>query len=58
VDLESHWNKKERPTIYYTDDKNKYEDNFMKLLDEYPCPEEYLDDVEEKVVESNFIKKL
>ena len=57
VDLESHWSKKERPVVVYSDDKNKYEENFMKLLDENPFPENYLKDVDDVIV-SNVVKKL
>ena len=31
----------ERPTINFTSDENKYEENFSKLLEQYPVPEWY-----------------
>ena len=59
IDLESHWNKKERPAAQYSANKEIYEQNFIKLLEEYPCPDEYLNNsLDSNPNEDNLIKKL
>ena len=42
IDLESHWSKPYRPTITYHRNENLYEEQFMKLLEKYPCPDDYV----------------
>jgi len=42
VDLESHWTMKERPCVPYSKSEAEYEENFSRLLDQYPCPDDYI----------------
>lgn len=42
VDLESHWQMKERPVLLHTDNEAAYEAKFAQLLDRFPCPEDYI----------------
>lgn len=42
LDLESHWRMKVRPSVKFAQKENVYEDNFEKLLEQYPCPEDYV----------------
>ena len=42
IDLESHWTMKERPIAVFNRNEEIYEENFSKLLDEFPCPDEYI----------------
>lgn len=42
LDLEGHWSKKERPVVVYNKNPIAYEQNFAKVLDKYPCPQDYI----------------
>ena len=42
LDLESHWDSKvSRPYVEFSEDEQKYDDRFLKLLDEFPVPDWY-----------------
>jgi hypothetical protein len=46
VDLESHWKLPVRPSIAYTSNETIYEAQFARLLDQFPCPDEYIKDTD------------
>jgi hypothetical protein len=33
----------ERPAVAYSDDAIQYEEDFSRLLEQFPCPDKYLD---------------
>ncbi len=39
IDLEGHWSMSTRPTVAFSSNEAEYENNFEKLMDEYPMPE-------------------
>ncbi len=42
LDLESHWTAEERPAVEFNHDPAVYEQNFVRMLERFPCPEDYI----------------
>ncbi len=53
VDLETLWSMEHRPAVVFSNDPEEYEANFVKMLERYPCPEDYIKSPELATKESN-----
>ena len=58
IALEAHWSQEEMPTLPYCLNDTAYEAEFERLLDKYPCPEDYLKEDEEPVSMPSKVRKL
>ena len=59
IDIEGHWSKDVLPSIQFSGNEKEYEANFQRLLEENPCPVDYMKDEDfEKPVALARVRKL
>lgn len=58
MDLETLWTMDKRPSVVFSRDPVEYEANFVKMLEKYPCPPDYIKDATRVKEENDFMGKL
>eukprot|EP01034_Spumella_vulgaris_P037421 gene37421-46166_t len=53
VDLETLWTMENRPAVVFSNNPKEYEENFVRMLDRFPCPEDYIKAPELATKETN-----